>query len=427
MVEILALIPARGGSKSIPHKNIRPFAGHPLIAYSIAAGLQARLVTRVIVSTDDDEIAAVACQYGAETPFLRPAEFAKDTTTDFPVFTHALGWLAEHENYRPEVVVQLRPTSPVRPTDCVDQAVRLLLDHPGADSVRGVVPSGQDPHKMWRITPDEHMVPLLSVAGIPEAYNAPRQALPPTYWQTGHIDAIWVATIYQKNSLSGEIILPLVLDPKYSVDIDTLNDWRWAEWLVTQGDFPMVRPPFHPPIVASGEPGQRGSPVSGDGGTEGGKRPFPDKITLVVFDFDGVMTDNRVWVDQDGREMVAANRSDSLRLPELRAAGVELLVLSTESNPVVDARCRKLKLPVFQGVADKAGALRTLLAKRQLDPAEVIFVGNDINDVPCFPLVGCAVVPADAQPEALHCADIVLSHTGGHGAVRELCDLLLTK
>ena len=155
--EVLVLIPARGGSKGIPRKNIRDFAGSPLIAYSIAAGLQADLVTRVIVSTDDEEIAAVARQFGAETPFLRPEEFAQDRTTDLPVFEHALTWLKENENYIPDVVVQLRPTSPIRPKDCVDAAVRLLIDHPEADSVRGVVPAGQNPHKMWRIGADGRM------------------------------------------------------------------------------------------------------------------------------------------------------------------------------------------------------------------------------------------------------------------------------
>ena len=113
--EVLAIIPARGGSKGIPRKNIRPFAGYPLIAYSIAAGLQAKTVTRVIVTTDDDEIAEVARSYGAETPFLRPAELAQDLTTDLPVFQHALNWLASHEDYHPDVIVHLRPTSPVRP------------------------------------------------------------------------------------------------------------------------------------------------------------------------------------------------------------------------------------------------------------------------------------------------------------------------
>jgi N-acylneuraminate cytidylyltransferase len=113
--EVLAVIPARGGSKGIPRKNIRNFAGHPLIAYSIEAALLAKTVTRVIVTTDDEEIAAVARQYGAETPFIRPAEYAQDQTLDLPVFQHVIAWLAENENYHPDVVVQLRPTSPVVP------------------------------------------------------------------------------------------------------------------------------------------------------------------------------------------------------------------------------------------------------------------------------------------------------------------------
>src|SRR5512138_4044098 len=112
MTETLALIPARGGSKGIPRKNIRNFAGYPLIAWSIAAAKQSSCVRRVIVSTDDPEIAAVAREHGAETPFLRPAELAQDNTTDLPVFEHALAWLEEKEAYRPDIVIQLRPTSP---------------------------------------------------------------------------------------------------------------------------------------------------------------------------------------------------------------------------------------------------------------------------------------------------------------------------
>jgi redox-sensitive bicupin YhaK (pirin superfamily) len=166
-MEVLAIIPARGGSKGIPGKNIRDFAGHPLLTYSIAAGLQAELVTRVIVSTDSEAIAEVARRYGAETPFLRPAEFAQDNTLDLPVFQHALTWLAENEGYRPDIVVQLRPTSPVRPANLVDQAVRLLADHPEADSVRGVVPAGENPHKMWRIDPQGRMHGFQLWANLP--------------------------------------------------------------------------------------------------------------------------------------------------------------------------------------------------------------------------------------------------------------------
>jgi CMP-N-acetylneuraminic acid synthetase len=229
--EVLALIPARGGSKSIPRKNILNFSGYPLIAWSIAAGLQSRSVTRTIVSTDDEEIAAVARQWGAETPFMRPAEFAQDGTTDLPVFEHALKWLAENEDYRPEVVVQLRPTSPIRPRDCVDAAVKALLAHPDADCVRGVVPAGQNPYKMWRISGEGGpMKNLLDVEGIDEPYNAPRQILPPVYWQTGHVDAIRSLTI-RGGSMTGKTIYPLVVDARYTVDLDSLNDWVKAEWL----------------------------------------------------------------------------------------------------------------------------------------------------------------------------------------------------
>ena len=199
MTEILALIPARGGSKGIPRKNIRNFAGYPLLAWSIAAAKQSKSVTRIIVSTDDEEIAAIAREWGAETPFLRPAELAHDKTTDLPVFEHALKWMQEMEGYRPEIMVQLRPTSPIRPKSMVDDAIRILLDHKDADCVRGVVPAAQNPFKMWRFNGEEKPLnPLLEVEGITEPYNAPRQILPPVYWQTGHIDAMRTATITHK-------------------------------------------------------------------------------------------------------------------------------------------------------------------------------------------------------------------------------------
>ena len=229
--EVLAIIPARGGSKSIPRKNIRPFAGHPLIAYSISAGLAAETVTRVIVSTDDEEIAAISRRYGAETPFLRPAEFSEDNTPDLPVFQHALEWLHKNEDYLPEIVVQLRPTSPFRRVQHIDQAVYRLLEHPEADSVRTVCIPFQNPFKMWRIGQDGIMQPLLQTE-FEEPYNMPRQALPEVYWQTGYVDAARVDTILTKNSMTGTRILPLVIDPSEWIDIDSPDDWRRAERLL---------------------------------------------------------------------------------------------------------------------------------------------------------------------------------------------------
>jgi N-acylneuraminate cytidylyltransferase len=406
VTEVLAVIPARGGSKGIPRKNIRAFAGWPLIAWSIAAARQAETVTRVVLSTDDEEIAALARQYGAETPFLRPSEFAQDHSTDLPLFEHALGWFSEHENYHPEVVVQLRPTSPIRPRGLVDSAVRTLLEHPDADSVRGVVPAGQNPHKMWRILGDNGpMQNLLDVPGIAEPYNAPRQILPPIYWQTGHIDAIRSATILQGGSMSGRVIYPILIDPRFTVDIDNLYDWTRYEHLVATGGLALVMP---------------------DGRA---RRPMPQPVELIVSDFDGVITDGRVWVDENGRETVAASRSDSMRIRQLRERGIEVMILSSEVNPVVGARARKMGIAAIQGVdlREKGEALRKYLAGAGVDPARVIFLGNDFNDLPCFELAGWGVAVADAYPEVLRAADHVLNTKGGYGALRELCDLILGK
>jgi YrbI family 3-deoxy-D-manno-octulosonate 8-phosphate phosphatase len=405
MTEVLALIPARGGSKGIPRKNIRLFAGFPLIAYSIAAGRQAKLVTRVIVSTEDEEIAAIARHFGAETPFMRPTELAQDQTTDLPVFEHALQWLEDNEGYKPGVLVQLRPTSPIRPRNCVDGAVNLLLDNKGADCVRGVVPAGQNPYKMWRITDEKApMTPLLEIEGVREPFNVPRQVLPPVYWQTGHVDAIRMSTIRKKHSLTGDKVYPLILDPRYSVDIDNLADWAKYEAVVYSAGLDMVSP----------------------GKT---RRPMPHGIELIVIDFDGVITDNRVWTDEDGKETVASFRSDSLRLGELKERGIKVIILSSEPNPVVQARASKMGVLAVHGVdiRSKGEALKKLLLEHKIDAEKVVFVGNDLNDLPCFEIAGWTVAVADAYPDVLQAADHILTRSGGDGAVRELCDLLLNK
>jgi N-acylneuraminate cytidylyltransferase len=397
VVSTVAIIPARAGSKSIPRKNIRPLNGIPLLAYSIEAGLKARLVDRVVVSTDNEEVAQIARAWGADVPFLRPAAIAGDDTPDLPVFQHAIGWLETSADGPPEIVVQLRPTSPLRPPDCVDNAIELLHRDQSLDSVRGVVLAAQNPYKMWRLRADRTMTPLLD-AGAPEFYNQPRQELPQTFWQSGHVDAIRTRVIRDRASMSGDRIGALILDAAYTSDIDTETDWRRTEWLLEHLDRPIVRP--------------------------GARRPFPEKPRLVVFDFDGVMTDNRVWVAEDGTESVACNRSDGLGLEKLRRLGVDLFVLSTESNPLVAARCRKLDLPLEQNVRDKADCLRCLLRERGVAAADVVYVGNDVNDADCMRIVGCSVAVADAHPDVRPLADVMLTRPGGHGAVRELCDRL---
>ncbi len=241
-MEILAIIPARGGSKSIPRKNIKLLGGIPLLAYSIAAAKESKRISRVIVSTDDAEIADIAREWGAEVPFMRPAKIAADDTPDLPVFIHALNWLSDHENYEPAIVVQLRPTSPFRPPRFVDRAIDILLKNKSADSVRAVTPSGQNPYKMWSIKENGYMASLLNGLDIPEPYNMPRQKLPKTFWQTGHVDVIRYSTIVKKNTMTGKRILPIIIDSIYAVDIDNVSDWRRAEWLMKHFNLPFILP-----------------------------------------------------------------------------------------------------------------------------------------------------------------------------------------
>lgn len=397
--EALALIPARGGSKSVPRKNLQRLAGHPLVAHSIAAAKASRTVTRIVVSTDDAEVEAVARQYGAEVPFRRPAHLAQDETPDLPAFEHALQWLHEHEGYRPELIVHLRPTSPLRRPEHIDAAVDLLRAHAEADAVRTVVVPLQNPFKMWKIAGDGYLEPLLH-ASKPEPYNMPRQLLPLVLWQTGYVDVTRWRTIMELHSMTGTRILPLVHDSAEWVDIDTTTGFEHAEFLLRSGRVRPVLPPGEPLMDLD--------------------------VGCVVLDFDGVLTDNRVWVSEAGAEAVAFDRSDGMGLARLRQAGVDVLVLSSEVNQVVAARCRKLGLSYQQGVADKRKALEDWAASRGIDLRRAMYVGNDVNDLDGMDTVGVAVAVADAHPMVRARADVILTRPGGRGAVRELCDWILS-
>ncbi len=229
MPDVLALIPARGGSKGLPGKNVAPFLGRPLIGWSVRAALESTTITRTIVTTDDDSIARVARDAGAEVPFIRPSELAGDGVLDLPVFQHALAWLDDNEGYRPDLVVQLRPTSPIRPPGLIDRAVETLRADVKAHSLRAVCPAPCTPYKMWRID-DGVLTPLLESA-VPEHWNAPRQKLPEAYWQIGTIDVIRTTTITELGSMSGTRIVPLLVDAGIAADIDDRTSLDWAEQL----------------------------------------------------------------------------------------------------------------------------------------------------------------------------------------------------
>lgn len=210
---VLALIPARGGSKSVPRKNLLSIAGKPLIAYSIGHALGSTRITRTIVSTEDQEIAEVSRAFGAEVPFKRPSEFATDFATDLQVFQHALSWLLREEARLPELVVHLRPTGPVREIALIDRAIELMLQNPAADSLRSVGLAEQTPYKMWTIE-GSLLKPVLLLPGFPEAHSMPRQKLPAAYWQNGYIDIVRPRTLLEKNSMVGGVVLPFVIEGK---------------------------------------------------------------------------------------------------------------------------------------------------------------------------------------------------------------------
>jgi len=194
-----------------------------------------------------------------------------------------------------------------------------------------------------------------------------------------------------------------MIESKFAVDIDTPLDWDRAERLVKEGNLAMVTPWKN-------------------------VRKYPRIVKLLVLDFDGVMTDDRVWINESGLEMVAASRSDGMGLELLRKkTDIQVVVISKESNPVVSMRCKKLKIPVYQNINDKKTTLDGILKKLAIDPCETVFIGNDVNDISCFGKVGLAAVPNDAYLTAKQAADVVLEKNGGYGAVREMADILIEK
>ena len=230
MTEILAIIPARGGSKGLPKKNIRMINGHPLISYSIQAALESKSITRTICSTDSNNIRNIAQKYGAEVPFLRPKELAQDDTSDLDTFFGLLSDLKDKENYQPEIIVQLRPTSPIRLEGQIDAAIDILTNDPKVDSVRSVTPAKATPYKMWKIE-DEILCPLLESPNLKEPYNMPRQKLPKVWWQTGTIDITRTVNIFS-GTMSGKVIKPFPIDADYAVDIDQIESLYEAERII---------------------------------------------------------------------------------------------------------------------------------------------------------------------------------------------------
>lgn len=228
MNKTIAIIPARAGSKSIAFKNIRLFCGKPLLVNSIDVAKNCDLVERVIVTTDSTEIRDIAIAAGAEAPFIRPKEFALDDSLDLPVFIHCLKWLEENEKYIPDIIAHLRPTSPLRTEKMLEDGIKLLINNQDIDSVRSVCPPSQNPYKMWKIDENGLLTSLIKT-DIPEQWNQPRQKLPTVYWQNGYVDITRRETILNKNSMTGNKIMPLIVASSDIIDIDNEITFELAE------------------------------------------------------------------------------------------------------------------------------------------------------------------------------------------------------
>lgn len=385
-MQCLAIIPARGGSKGIPRKNILPLLGKPLIGYNVEQARRARLVNRVVVSTDDPEIAAIARQYGAEVVW-RPTEISGDTASSESALLHTLEYLRQVEGYQPDLLVFLQCTSPLTLAEDIDGTIQALLDA-NADSALAAIPFH---YFVWKTDPSGDAVGI----NHNKASRPLRQEREPQYLETGAVYVMRVPGFLEaKHRFFGKTCL-YEMPAERRLEIDDPVDFQVAEVLLQAQN------------------------------AQANARHLPVTIAALVLDFDGVFTDNKVIVFQDGREAVMCDRGDGWGIGQLKKTGLPLLILSTEPNPVVKARADKLGLPCLQNIPDKWATLDTWLQEQGIDPAQVVYIGNDANDLPCMTRVGCAVAPADAHPSARTAAHIVLDHRGGDGAIRELCDLIL--
>lgn len=231
---IIALIPARGGSKSIPKKNIVNLGGFPLIAYSIAVAKMSKHIARIVVSTDSSEIAEIAKSYGAEVPFMRPAEFATDTATDYEVFKHVMEWFRDNENFKPEFWVHLRPTTPLRDTELLDKGIEELLKHPEATCLRSGHELREPPQKYFVIE-NGFFTGLFPEDKRPDSTNLPRQSFPKAYQPDGYVDVIKRTTVTREGVLHGARILAFIT-PNVG-ELDGPEDLEFIKFKLERGNY----------------------------------------------------------------------------------------------------------------------------------------------------------------------------------------------
>lgn len=387
---VLAVIPARGGSKGVPAKNLLPVGGVPLVARAVRECRATRLVTDVVVSTDDQAIAAAAREAGAEV-VLRPAAIAGDTATSEAAVLHALDAHEALHGSAVDVVLLVQCTSPFITREDIDGVAGAVVEN-GADTALTVA----NFHGfIWRDAAEESTEGGNGV-NHDKSFRPRRQDRPQDLLETGAAYAMDAAGLRKhQHRFFGRTEL-VRTDPARVLEIDDPHDLARARALA--------------PLFDANRPGSL---------------PTAEDIDAVVLDFDGTQTDDRVLIDSDGREFVSVHRGDGLGIAALRKSGLTMLILSSEKNPVVAARARKLQIPVLHGIDRKDLALKQWCEEQGIAPERVLYVGNDVNDLPCFALVGWPVAVASAHDVVRGAARAVTTVPGGDGAIREIASWIL--
>lgn len=371
----MAIIPARGGSKGIRLKNLREIGGKSLLGRAIESARSAAAVSDVVVSTDHEQIKAEALRYGARV-IDRPADIAGDTASSESVLLHALA----NAESQPEITVFIQCTSPfIDPAD-LDAAIAAVASQRADVSFAAVADHGFH----WGLDPQGEAVAV----GHDKLHRPRRQDREPRFRETGAFYVMDTRGFLEAGHRFFGKVRVHEVPAGHGIDIDTEADLLLAGLTV-----PANREPI--------------------------------EVDAVITDFDGVHTPDTAYVDEHGTETVRVSRSDGMGVARLRAAGVKFLILSKETNPVVAARAAKLKVEVAHGIENKAEYLARWLADESINPARVAYVGNDINDLGAMALVGWPITVADAQDDVHRAARHTLTRKGGHGAVRELAELVL--
>jgi len=385
-MNIIAIIPARGGSKSIPKKNIMDFCGKPLIAWSIEQALDCALINSVYVSTDNEGIAEVSKKYGAEI-IKRPAELATDTASSEQALLHAIDQIEKKNVENVDIVVFLQATSPLRASSDINNALRKFIDE-GADSLFSA--AILDDFLIWGKINDK-----FTSINYDYRNRGLRQDREKQYVENGSIYIFKPDILRKENNRIGGTIVLYEMEFWKTYEIDSYEDIEICEYYMKS---------------KLSDKSQQFS--------------IPEKIDLIAFDFDGVFTDNKVLVTEDGKEAVYCNRSDGLGIDILKKYSIPMLIISTETNSVVAMRAKKLGLKVEQGIKDKKAFLIDYVKKNNYSLDNVIYMGNDINDLEAMKIVGCPVALIDAEEEVKRVAMIVIDRLGGNGAVRKLAEVL---